>query len=85
MWKIAAVLAAVLLVAGPAGAQTRTEKQRHYPKRNAQDDGVSNSNGYAAPRRGNGYVQHNADKMPFGSSAWWDQMRREGRLGGETP
>ena len=26
-----------------------------------------------------------ADKMPIGSSQWWEQMRREGRLGGETP
>jgi hypothetical protein len=26
-----------------------------------------------------------ADKMPVGSNAWWEQMRREGRLGGETP
>jgi hypothetical protein len=26
-----------------------------------------------------------ADKMPVGTSAWWEQMRREGRLGGETP
>jgi hypothetical protein len=26
-----------------------------------------------------------ADKMRVGSTDWWEQMRREGRLGGETP
>ena len=32
-----------------------------------------------------GYRELLADKMPIGSSQWWEQMRREGRLGGETP
>lgn len=31
---------------------------------------------------GNGvYVQHWADKLPIGSSSWWQQMDREGRGG----
>jgi len=38
----------------------------------------------ASPRPG-GYRELLADKMPIGSTAWWEQMRREGRLGGETP
>jgi hypothetical protein len=85
MRKIAAVLAAALLVAGSAGAQTQAGKQKPYHKRNAQNYAGGNSAAYAAPRRDNGYVEYYADRMPFGSSAWWEQMRREGRLGGETP
>jgi len=33
----------------------------------------------------NGYRELLVDKMPFGSTAWWDQMLREGRLGHERP
>ena len=29
-----------------------------------------------------GWYPHDADKLPFGSVIWWDQMRRERRLGG---
>jgi hypothetical protein len=28
-----------------------------------------------------GYYEHHADKLPFGSQVWWDQMVREGRGG----
>ena len=34
--------------------------------------------------RGNGesnYYVHDADKLPYGSSRWWDQMMRENRAG----
>ena len=31
------------------------------------------------------YGELDASKMRFGSGQWWEQMRREGRLGGETP
>ena len=31
------------------------------------------------------YVELDASKMRIGSARWWEQMRREGRLGGETP
>ena len=37
-------------------------------------------NGY----RGNGdpnYYVHDADKLPYGTSRWWDQMMRENRAG----
>jgi hypothetical protein len=26
------------------------------------------------------YYEHIADKLPFGSRIWWEQMRREGRV-----
>jgi hypothetical protein len=84
MRTLVAGLAALLLIAGPAGALTQSEKQRQHAKRSAQKVGGV-SNGHAVPRRGEGYGQYRADKMPFGSLAWWEQMRREGRLGGETP
>jgi hypothetical protein len=31
--------------------------------------------------RGNGYYERLADKLPFGSSIWWEQMMRERRGG----
>ena len=32
-----------------------------------------------------GYREQWSDHLPFGSSAWWEQMQREGRLGGDKP
>jgi hypothetical protein len=29
-----------------------------------------------------GWYPHDASKLTFGSAIWWDQMRRERRLGG---
>jgi hypothetical protein len=31
--------------------------------------------------QGSDYYEHYADKLPFGSQLWWDQMVREGRGG----
>jgi hypothetical protein len=80
MRVFASALGAVLLIAGslvPAVAQTQPKPPKPETKKeHAQER--------SAPR-GNGYREQLADKLPFGSSAWWDQMRREGRLGGETP
>jgi hypothetical protein len=85
MRVVAAAVAAVLLVAGSAGAEAQAEKQRPRAKRNAQGDAGGSTAEHAAPRGRNGYVEQLADKMPLGSLVWWEQMRREGRLGGETP
>jgi hypothetical protein len=83
---IAAALVGLFFLIGAAEAQTQAGKHRAYAKRNGQSDGNGGSgSGHAGSRRGNGYVQHDAEKLPFGSSNWWEQMRREGRLGGETP
>lgn len=83
MRAIAAGLLAVLFAAGavaPADAETRPHKRQHA-KRGLHAGG----NETHAPRRNGDSVQYQADKMRFGTAAWWDQMRREGRLGGETP
>jgi hypothetical protein len=31
-----------------------------------------------------GWYVHDANKLPVGSTTWWEQMQREGRLGGDT-
>jgi hypothetical protein len=83
MRAIVVGLLAFLFAAGavvPDEAESRPHKRQHA-KRSHQGSGDSAH----APRRDSGYVQHQADKMRFGTAAWWDQMRREGRLGGETP
>jgi hypothetical protein len=76
---IAAAAAALMMVMAPAvyaGAQAKPEKrQAKWPSGSEQ----------ASSRQDSGYTQQLADKVQFGSSAWWEQMRREGRLGGETP
>jgi len=86
MRLVASVLGALLLVAGAAtlvAAQTQPMPPPTYAKKAApQHTGEGQP---AARPRGNGYQEQLADKLRFGSSAWWEQMKREGRLGGETP
>ena len=57
-----------------------------------QRGGVRHCRSYRAERtygyrngNGNGdanYYVHDADKLPFGTARWWDQMQRENRTGG---
>ena len=85
MRLVASALGALLLVEGstaPVGAQTQQKPPPAYAKKAAPQ--YSAEGQYAAQPR-NGYQEQLADKLRFGSSAWWEQMKREGRLGGETP
>jgi hypothetical protein len=69
-------LFAQLGVIAEAGASDKTKKgKRHVASRPVP----------AGTPRPDRYHELLADKMPVGTSAWWEQMRREGRLGGETP
>jgi hypothetical protein len=86
MRLVVSALGALVLVASsaaPAGAQTQPKPPQAYAKKASPR--YSTEGQYAARPRGNGYQEQLANKLPFGSTAWWDQMRREGRLGGETP
>jgi hypothetical protein len=77
---VVAVLAILSLVAGLAGevsAQADTKKRHKHAK--AQ---VRQPAGEAATRNTtDGYVVRDANKLPFGSSVWWEQMQRENRAG----
>ena len=79
MKVLAFIVGAVVLLAGTsaAGAQTPPKREKLEAKKQSPQERVA--------RRGESYKEQLADKLPFGSAAWWDQMRREGRLGGETP
>jgi hypothetical protein len=82
---VAVALGALVLaagVAGPAVAQKQAKSPSTHAKRSAPH---YSAQGQPAAQPRNGYQEQLADKMRFGSSAWWEQMRREGRLGGETP
>ena len=83
MRRVVLALGALVLAAGvgePAAAQTQPKPRPTHAKKAAPH---YSAEGHAAQPR-NGYQEQLADKMRFGSSAWWEQMRREGRLGGET-
>lgn len=68
-------LMALFALAAEAGASDKKKKAQRHASAPAP----------AATPRPERYHELLADKMPVGSSAWWEQMRREGRLGGETP
>jgi hypothetical protein len=53
-----------------AKTQRKAKPQRRAPSRQAED------------RNRSDYYQHWADKLPFGSRIWFEQMEREGRFGG---
>jgi hypothetical protein len=87
MRSIALAFGALALVASsavPASAQTQDGPPKTYAKK-APRQGNGDSPSNSAQPRGNGYREQLADKLPMGSTAWWEQMRREGRLGGESP
>ena len=87
MRTIASVLGALALIActvAPAAAQTQSKSQRGYVKK-APPKYPTGRQYTSQPRDDSGYREQLADKLPFGSSAWWEQMQRENRLGGETP
>jgi hypothetical protein len=68
-------LLALFALAAEAGATDKKKKAQRHASAPAPT-------GTPRPDR---YRELLADKMPVGSSEWWEQMRREGRLGGETP
>jgi len=61
--------------AAAADAAPRAKKYRYYAPQGSQ--------GYnpGSVERDNGYYERLADKLPFGSSIWWEQMMRERRGG----
>jgi hypothetical protein len=86
MKTLVLVVAALLLVAGSAGdarAAGSSKLHKHHAQRYDRP---------APPARGarqrypgdHGWQPHDASKLPFGSTSWWDQMLREGRINGDT-
>jgi hypothetical protein len=69
-------LVTLLGLAAEAGAADKKRKAQRHAVRPPVSTG--------APRPDQ-YREMLADKIPIGTAAWWDQMQREGRLGGEIP
>jgi hypothetical protein len=81
---LASILALSLAAAyvGPVAAETPPKKE----KKHARTYSPSTADRYEPPSpRPPPYIERDASKIRFGSTEWWEQMRREGRLGGETP
>jgi hypothetical protein len=78
-WALAAVI----------GAATVAPVDELYAARSPRKEHKREQSHLARPAPGvplaEPYVEFDASKMRFGSARWWEQMRREGRLGGETP
>jgi hypothetical protein len=73
MRKIVAALIALSIaaMAAPLATEAKTKKKRAQPYA---------EKAYSAPRNGS-YQEFIAEKRPFGSESWWQQMDREGRGG----
>jgi hypothetical protein len=74
MKKIVASVVALsfaVAVAAPMAAEARSKKKRVRPHPVARSQVGPTSD----------YQEAIADKLPFGSSQWWQQMDREGRGG----
>jgi hypothetical protein len=85
---IAAFSAAALLAsAAPASAAPaaegiqRYEVKTEYVRKKRYKKYRSYRHYRGGSDYGSGYYQHWADKLPIGSSRWWEQMDREGRGG----
>ena len=73
------MLAVVLPLTGSAASDASNKKAKVHKHV------VSHSSVATSTPRPDHYQELLADKMPMGSRDWWEQMRREGRLGGESP
>lgn len=75
MKRLLGALVALSFLAGPvspvAAAEGYTKKKAHAKKRKAKQRARATSD----------YYEHDADKLPYGSKIWWEQMDREGRGG----
>ena len=83
MRMVLAVVAALSLLAclaGEADAKTYAKKHKHDAKPASMQ-----AHGSARSYSPDAYVERDVNKLRFGSVIWWDQMLREGRLGGEMP
>jgi hypothetical protein len=65
------VLSVAAMAVAPTAAEAKTKKKRAQPYA---------EKAYSAPRNGS-YQEFIAEKRPFGSESWWQQMDREGRGG----
>lgn len=74
----AAGLALLAGLAGPADAGARSKKPRAHANSHA---GEASRPARPRAQEQDSYYEHIADKLPIGSSIWWDQMMRERRGG----
>jgi hypothetical protein len=81
------VVAALSLLAGSALEVSAKEHSRAH-RRPLAERHFPHALPYVAPELrypdASGWYPHDANKLPFGSAIWWDQMRRERRLGGSN-
>jgi hypothetical protein len=84
-FTIAAALAGGLTVTTAADAAPRGKRhaKAHAAKKHARRNEAPVSGASASDATS--YYEMDANKLPFGSSRWWEQMMREGRLGGGYP
>jgi hypothetical protein len=83
-----ALIAALSLAAGVNDMAMAEDKPQSKSKHHVRKPPTAAQESTAArsyPPRPDAYVERDANKLPFGSAIWWDQMQREGRLGGEMP
>ena len=82
MKTIMGALAASLLLAGAATpASADTEELIEIVREYVQVPSAEQTRGVKLPRTVPEQIEYQADKLPVGSSDWWQQMDRERRGG----
>ena len=74
LWVLSVPMSFAIITGAGASDDKKHKAQKH----------AASAPAATAPRPER-YRELLADKMRVGSTEWWEQMRREGRLGGETP
>jgi hypothetical protein len=80
-WQITLVtlLAAIAIGTSQGRAQqqvSQTAPAKTYP---SQNNPTNRANAQSSRPQTSSYREHDANRLPFGSEQWWDQMNREGR------
>ena len=81
---LSCVVAIALLVGvgPPASAESGTTRYHKQKKKNRAFRALPERRIYQPE---NPYYEHLADKLPIGTSRWFEQMEREGRFGNRGP
>jgi hypothetical protein len=71
---------AITISQGNAQQQvSQTAPAKVYPSQHNPTIPTNRANAPSSTPQTSSYREHDANRLPFGSGQWWDQMNREGR------
>ena len=74
---VVTLLATLAITISQGNAQQQVPQAA--PPKTYSSNATNRANAQPAAPQASSYREHDANRLPFGSEQWWDQMNREGR------